>query len=196
MKRMKNEGIRSFIALDISPSNLLGIKELQEHLNRKTEGVRWINTNTIHLTLKFLGNISLEKVEVLCAALGVLSESHGSFHLSPSGIGAFPRLNRPKVIWLGVGGDLEALEVLWRDVEKICYTVGFEKEERSFSPHLTLGRVKDFKKAAGLAKVLEGIGPFTFESYRVEAVHLYKSELRPEGAQYTIIKSFPLKREE
>ncbi|MDH3973376.1 MAG: RNA 2',3'-cyclic phosphodiesterase [Deltaproteobacteria bacterium] len=193
MKRKEEDEIRSFIALDLSPSNLLGIKRLQEGLKQRSAGVRWLKTESIHLTLKFLGNINEEKVEALCAALGALRESHSFFHLSPSRVGAFPRLDRPRVIWLGVEGDLDALHSLWRDVEAGCFMAGFEKEKRPFSPHLTLGRVKDFKKAAGLDKALEGMGSFAFEPFRIDAVHLYRSELRPEGAHYTKIKSFPLK---
>ena len=112
-------------------------------------------------------------------------------------MGAFPRLDRPRVIWLGMEGDLEALEGLWQDMEKGCSSLGFQREKRFFSPHITLGRVREMKKMAGpLAEVLKGPAPVGFEPFRVKAVHLYRSELRPDGAVYTKIRSFPLKGEE
>jgi len=197
MKRKDHEGVRSFIALDISPSNLGTIKALQGELKRKVEGIRWVKSEGIHLTLKFLGNVKEERFEALCSSLKPLCAAHSPIELCPGMIGAFPALNRPRVIWLGVEGSLDALRSLWQDIEKDCFSAGFERDKRSFSPHLTLGRVKDFKKAAGrLGQAIEVAGDFPFEPFQVVTVHLYRSELRPEGAVYTKIMSFPLEGRE
>lgn len=193
MKDRDDKGIRSFIALDLSPSVLVDINKLQEQLKHKIGGVKWVKKESVHLTLKFLGNINEEKVAALCSALDVLRGRHESFCLSPSRLGAFPRIDRPRVIWLGLEGDLAALKKLWQEVEDSSFSAGFEKEKRSFSPHLTLGRVRDFKKTKGLDKIVEQLGALVLEPFQVDAVHLYRSELRPEGAHYTKIKSFPLK---
>lgn len=193
MNRKEDKGIRTFIALDLPPAELESIKTLQDELRRKVEGVRWVKSESLHLTLKFLGNVREETVEALCSVLNRVCENHESFRLLPSHVGAFPRLDRPRVIWLGMEGSLEVLERLWKDLEKGCSSLGFEKEKRPFSPHLTLGRAKDVKKVAvRLPRVLKELETVTFEPFRVPAVHLYRSELRPDGAVYTKIKSFPL----
>lgn len=190
----KSERIRAFIAADISPESLSGIERLQGELKDTIRGVRWVKSEGLHLTLKFLGGVKEEEVEKLGDILRPLCASHPPMDLTVGGLGAFPDLRQPRVIWLGVEGEVERLIELQRDVEKGCASLGFPEEKRGFTPHLTLGRVKEKRRDIGyLADVMRQADVSRFKPFRVDNLHIYRSELKPAGAVYTKLKTFPLK---
>jgi 2'-5' RNA ligase len=190
------EEIRSFIAIDLPPAFLEAIGSLQDELKTGTKGIRWVKSGNIHLTLKFLGDVPSELLDELGEILASVCRGHAPLELSPGTPGGFPSLERPRVIWLGLEGELEELETLKQEIEKGCSSAGLPREKRSFHPHLTLGRVKNWRKAsATLADLFGRTKAVSAATFTVKAVHLYRSDLTRDGAVYTKLKSFPLKQE-
>lgn len=188
--------IRAFIAIDIAPEILDQINRISADLNRKinNHAVRWVAAGNIHLTLKFLGDVSLNNLELLTDALRLEAGNHRKFSISVGGLGAFPSVRRPRVLWIGVEGP-DALLNLQRNIESQMARLGYEKDQRSFSPHLTLGRVSRNARPEEIRAISQ-----TVEAYKlgfigitlVSAFHLYRSDLHPEGAVYTRVLELPL----
>lgn len=181
--------IRAFIAIDLTPEILQRLEQLSVHLKTCLEGVpiRWVPVENIHLTLKFLGDVSLANVEILKKILQTEVSNHHSFEISVGGLGAFPSPRRPRVVWVGVEAPAE-LTAVQNGVEGAMAHIGYSREERPFSPHLTLGRVS--RNATSLderqiGEAIEAIKLGFLGIARVQEVHLYKSELHPNGAMYT-----------
>lgn len=189
--------IRAFIAIDL-PQPILDSIESQTARLRKGLGddlVRWVPSPNLHLTLKFIGNIAASHVEFLKQMLTQTAESHPVFDLQIGGIGSFPNSKRPHVIWVGIHAPAK-FSSLQKSIEIGATRLGYEKEERPFSPHLTLCRVRPNMDAAGMQKVRAALEHFqlgNIGSAHIEAVHLYKSDLHSDGSVYTKLFSVPLK---
>ncbi len=151
-------------------------------------GIRWVKAANVHLTLRFLGDIPQESVPRLAASLREKLSGFGSFDVALSGMGGFPDLRRPRVIWIGTGEGTEWLSLLAEKVESSCIESGFGKGDKKFSSHLTLGRVK-FPK--GLESLLDKIGHTEFRSpkFAVGEVLVVKSDLSSAGPKYTKLES-------
>jgi 2'-5' RNA ligase len=149
--------------------------------------VRWVTPANIHLTIKFLGDVSVGNLDLLTKMLQAEAGRHPAFEVRVGGLGAFPSNRRPRVVWVGVEAPAE-LAALQRGVEAEMARLGYEPEPRAFSPHLTLGRV--IRNAASddlrrLSEALERNPVGALGSFRVAAVHLFRSDLQPGGAVYT-----------
>lgn len=187
--------LRLFIAIDLPEAAKQLMSDLQAQLRRHTQAVRWADPNSTHLTLKFLGSTRADAVPAIVAEMERLAVHHRPFQLQTDALGTFPNLSRPRVVWLGVSGDLPALKALQSDVERYIEPLGFPSEDRAFSPHLTLGRsVKDpdplqlvsIGAAVQQTKVLRSVALF------VREIVLMRSELRPSGARYHTLAHVPL----
>ena len=190
------EEIRAFIAIDLPAALLDEIGRLQDDLKDRTKGIRWVKSGNIHLTLKFLGDMPSELLDELGEILASVCRGQAPLELSMGEPGGFPNMERPRVIWLGLLGELEKLDALVREIDEGCYSLGLPREKRAFLPHLTLGRVKDWRKiSADLADLLGSAKAARAGRFAVNAVHLYRSDLTRDGAIYTKLKSFPLKQE-
>ena len=179
------KSIRSFIAIPIPETILKAIAEAQETLKEYDLGIRWVRKEGIHLTLKFLGNIGWDDVEGIQVAMKQAAEPFSPFAVRGEGIGAFPDLKRPRVIWVGVSGEVQVVRALQRELESRLNGLGFPREKRAFKGHLTLGRVKGRLEVARLAKALEALEGFRTDSFTVQSVVLFQSDLRPNGAVYS-----------
>jgi 2'-5' RNA ligase len=191
--------LRAFIAVEISPEIHKAIENKTAPLRAALDSslVRWVPTDNIHLTLKFLGDVSPTNVKMLSQMLSVEVSQHASFTLKFGGLGAFPNPGRPRVIWIGIQAPAE-LEALQHGIEAAAATLGYPTEKRSFSPHLTVGRVKQKIGSAGMQKIraaLEETQVGSLGTAWVNAVHLFKSDLKSTGAVYTRLFSTPLKNE-
>lgn len=190
--------LRAFIAIDL-PQPIQEAIEKQTSRLRQAAGdglVRWIPPQNIHLTLKFLGNIAASHMDFLKQLLHQTADSHQPFDVQIGGIGSFPNSKLPRVLWAGVHAPAD-LASLQKTIEAGAARLGYEKEARPFSPHLTLGRVRqgiDPRDLQKISSALNGIQIGNIGSARVDAVHLYKSELRPEGSLYTKLFSAPLSK--
>jgi 2'-5' RNA ligase len=190
------ESVRSFIAIELSADVLRRVSALQERIvgDLPSGLVRWVRPEGIHLTLKFLGDVQADRLEVLSETLCGVCAPHAPFSLSIGGMGVFPNPRRPRVVWLGVDEPTGALSRLQRAVERDIAPLGFPTERRRFSPHLTLGRVRQGRSPAEL----EALGEYATRArvrvgeLAVDAVYLMRSDLRPTGALYTELARCPL----
>ena len=188
--------LRAFIAVEI-PSGIHQAIEVQTTPIRtalNTLLVRWVPSENIHLTLKFLGDVSPANVELLEQMLSVEVCQHRAFEIGFGGLGAFPSPKRPRVIWIGIQAPA-GLEALQHGIEAATATLGYPDEERPFSPHLTIGRVKQNVSSGDMQKIrtaLEKTEVGMLGRTKVSAVHLFKSDLKPTGAVYTRLFSAPL----
>ena len=190
--------LRAFIAVEIP----FGVREtigkaiapLQK--GAVASAVRWVPTENMHLTLKFLGDVSPANVEMLCQMLHAEADLFRCFELRLSGLGSFPNLRRPRVLYIGIQAPA-TLEALQRGIDSASRRLGYESEERGFSPHLTIGRLKQSANATeqqAIRRALEETRIDSLGTARVDSVHLYKSDLKPTGSMYTRLYSAPLKR--
>jgi 2'-5' RNA ligase len=182
---MDTSSIRSFIAVELPDIVRRQLESLTRELKESDAPVGWVRPEGIHLTLKFLGNISPELVQQMKPVLAGIGSRAGPIHLQPAGCGAFPTIKQPRVIWVGLRGESEPLVELQKQVERAMVPFGFAPEDRPFRPHLTLGRVKGRQRLLALQQILLARREFTAEAFDVTELVLYKSELRPDGARYT-----------
>ena len=185
------EQIRSFVAIELSEEAKRGLARLRREMERNEHRfVKWVDPAGIHLTLKFLGNIPSERVAEITEALTRAAQGILPFHLEISGLGAFPSLRQARVLWVGVGGDMDKLSRLQQNTDSALATMGFAKEERPFVPHLTLARVREGTSPTEKKSFGELVGSTIFgDKYaiEVEAVRLMRSQLTPTGAIYTCL---------
>lgn len=184
--------IRTFLAIDL-PENLKpGLALYLQELKKSGADVKWVPVGNIHLTLKFFGNVPDTEVDILALAAQEVAAEQAPFQLKVTGAGAFPSLNAPRVVWLGLEGDLIPLARFYRQLEKAFETLGYPPEGRPFHPHLTLGRVKSPKGRLGLTKVLKELPPPNWPPFQVREIILYRSILSPQGSTYTPLSAIPL----
>lgn len=158
--------------------------------------VRWIPIENMHLTLKFLGDVSPSNVELLSQMLRAEMDLFNCFDLRLNGLGSFPNLKRPRVLYIGIQAPA-ALEALQRGIESASSRLGYGSEERGFSPHLTIGRVKQNVIAAqqqAIRHALENTKIDSLGTARVNSVELFKSDLKPTGSVYTRLYSASLRK--
>jgi 2'-5' RNA ligase len=189
--------LRSFVAIEIPLEIQKNIYKETTSLRTELDGlVRWVATENVHLTLKFLGDVSPSNVEFLIQMLRKEAENVHGFTIHLTGLGLFPSLKRPRVIYVGIHAPA-GLEAIQRGIEAASRRLGYAPEERHFSPHLTLGRVRQNLSAVEQQKIRQSIESTQVDvpgTARVDSVHLYKSELKPTGSVYTRIYSAPLKK--
>ncbi len=190
---MEEHPIRSFLAIEVPPEILAEVERVQVRLKKTIQGVlRWVRPQAMHLTLKFLGDIRPSVVPALGEGIRATLRAARPPALEIRGLGVFPDLNRPRVIWVGAAGDGEALRVLQRSLEESLEAMGYPRENRPFQPHLTLARIKTPRGLVGLARALEIEGGLCAGAFQADELHLFQSELKPQGAVYTKLASFPL----
>ena len=194
---LNSEEIRSFVAIELPEEVKNRLVRLRGGLERKEHAfVKWVEPGGIHLTLKFLGNISPELVTEITRAIKESSEGISPFRLELSGLGAFPNLKQPRVVWVGIYGEVDKLLRLQHNVDSALISLGFAKEERPFTPHLTLARIKQGAPFTQLKNFGELVMSSNFEreySFEVKTVDLMRSQLTPKGAIYTRISVVELR---
>lgn len=188
--------IRSFIAIELPESVKTGLKQVQDYLrSNDPTGAKWVDPESIHLTLKFLGNVDADKVEAVTQAIQSASKNIGPFHLELKGLGAFPSLRRVQVVWVGITGDLDELLALQKQIEFYVSPLGFPTEKRGFTPHLTLARVRDMATPQDRQSLSELISRTEIGSnltIHVSSVNLMRSQLTRAGAIYSRLSSTQL----
>lgn len=183
------EQIRAFIAIELPPDFKRGLRELRDRLNQpRQDFLKWVDPDTIHLTLKFLGNIPPQSVGAITQAMRRAAGVQPPFSLHAAATGAFPNPERVQVAWVGLEGDLKALGSLQQRLEAALAPLGFPREKRPFTAHLTLARVRDNTapdRRAGFGRRLAGAAPPRCTEMRVSAISLFQSRLTPAGAVHT-----------
>jgi 2'-5' RNA ligase len=182
--------IRTFIAVELEQAQHRALEQLQARLKRERASsvVRWVAPDNIHLTVKFLGDVDPAMMPALNQSLGGVCAAAAPFELRLAGAGAFPNTRRPNVIWVGIDGAVAQATELADKIDQACHALGFSLEERPFSPHLTLGRVKreaSPDERLGLGELIANAKVDEAAPIRVERVSVMKSELRPAGSVYS-----------
>jgi RNA 2',3'-cyclic 3'-phosphodiesterase len=177
--------IRTFIAIEI-PGNIISkIRELQEGIKKYSFKIRWVRPENIHLTLKFLGDIEAVNIDEIAEAISKTVTGYTSISLKAKGIGVFPGIKRPRVLWVGLTGQSESLVRLQKTLDENLQTLGFPGEKRPFRGHLTMGRIKANIDVKKFGDALMAFRSFETETFTAGQLVLYKSELKPSGAVYT-----------
>ena len=191
------EQIRSFIAIALPDELKLGLVKLQAQLKLgKPPSVKWVDPNSTHLTLKFLGDILADRIGDITGAIEEAIQGIPPFHLEVKDLGVFPNLKRVQVVWVGISGEIDRLSQLQQRIESNLAPLGFAPESRPFTPHLTLARVRDQALPDERQKIGQLIANTRFEAtyaFEVDAINLMKSQLTREGAIYSRINSVRLK---
>lgn len=197
---MRTEVIRAFIAVDLSPELQQALARLMQDLQQRMGQfpLRWVPPENIHLTLKFLGDISVRNLRLIQEMLAREAALYPPFEFSAGTLGAFPNTRHPRVIWVGIQAP-RVLYNLQESIERVMARLGYPPDTRPFLPHLTLARISrtaraEDIRALGLLLRKEQVG--YLGSTRVDEIHLYQSDLRPTGAVYTRLFSAPLRPSE
>ena len=192
--------LRTFIAIDVPPAVHDTIARIQNRFKSLGVHASWVKPGNIHLTLKFLGDTDPDRIPGIQNKLTETLASFAPFRMSLDSAGVFPNTKHPRVLWVGLKDEKGALETLQTAIEQALESVGFPLEQRPFSPHLTLARIKSLKeiKSPKGKKELkdeldavnqEGIGSHPFD---VGEIKLYESQLTPKGSIYTVLANFKL----
>jgi 2'-5' RNA ligase len=186
--------IRTFIAVELPEEVQAAVREAQARLQRARVGVKvaWTKIENLHLTLQFLGDVEGPAVEKISQALAGVAGRQASFDLPVRGAGAFPDGRRARVVWVGCEDSAGKLKTLAVAVQAAMQSLGFAPERREFSAHLTLGRIKFPRPDAALTTALDSLKNQAFGTLRVDTVHLFQSQLHPEGSIYTKLSSHQL----
>jgi 2'-5' RNA ligase len=183
------EQIRCFIAIELPEELKRELSKLQGQLKAASQAsVKWVDTKGIHLTLKFLGSVDANRIPAIVETMAQSRQGIAPFHLEVAGTGVFPGPKQPRVAWVGLRGDVPILLRLQEHIESALVPQGFASEARSFTPHITLGRVRPEGQATEKQKLAQAMTSTRFEAITpldVKAVDLIKSQLTPTGAIYT-----------
>lgn len=193
------EVIRAFIAIALPEAARRHLDDIERQIQELAgevarKAVRWVPAANIHLTLKFLGDISPTSIQALDSILRSETIHHLAFPFTIEGTGAFPNLRRPRVIWAGARPSVE-LSRLQKVIDSETSKLGYPSEERPFSPHLTLGRIAQNARAEEIERIsraLEQVQPGEIATFQVDAFHLIRSELRSSGPIYSTLHSYRL----
>ena len=188
--------LRAFIAIEVPTGVQRAIADSTAALKSALPKplIRWVVPQNVHLTLKFLGEVSPTALEKLAEILNMEVYSYSMFSISVGGLGAFPTPRRPRVIWIGLETP-PALQALWHAVETVAARLGYTPEERPFSAHLTIGRVGQNVSTSDVQHIrsmLESTKIGTLGTFHVQSVHIFKSDLLPGGSVYTHLYTLPL----
>ncbi|HXG66525.1 MAG TPA: RNA 2',3'-cyclic phosphodiesterase [Blastocatellia bacterium] len=183
--------MRTFICIEIPKAITERIEALQRELRQAGAQVSWTKSTNIHLTLKFLGEVSPSRIAGVQEAVARAATVTGPFDIEVSGSGCFPSARNPRVLWVGLREVPQELKRLQAAIENELAGEGFPREEKKFTPHLTVGRIRSPKNASRVAEELIAKG-FPSETFRAHEVILMRSELHPAGSIYTPQAVVPL----
>jgi 2'-5' RNA ligase len=188
--------VRAFVSIDLPSEVLQCLEDVRLNLTQDLgkAPIRWVPVKNIHITLKFLGDVSESNIDMLTDILASTAGGIKPFEISIGGLGVYPKPHRPRIIWVGVEAPPE-LMVAQRSIEAEMARLGYAPEKRPFSPHLTLGRVSRDSTNHDVRKIADVLKSHTvgyLGSARVKELKLYRSDLRPSGAVYSCLFSAPL----
>jgi len=184
--------LRTFIAIELDPLIRQELAKLQKELNKSGADAKWVKPENIHLTLKFLGDTPINKIETINSILQEIANQFNSFEISLSQIGTFPKVDSPRVIWVDIIQGKEAVLKLAGEIEDKFLQVGFPKEGRAFQAHVTIARIRSPLNKINLVKQIKEIKPPQF-TQAVDKLTFFKSTLTPQGPIYEILKEISLK---
>jgi 2'-5' RNA ligase len=191
------DAIRAFIAIELPETILAELGNIEERLKPQMphDTIRWVKADSIHLTLKFLGQVPSDQLGLITSSLRAAVAVHAPFTLEVKEAGCFPNIHRPRVVWVGIQESNHRLHAVQRAVENAIAPLGYPTEIRDFTPHLTLGRLaRDVRPAdqKRIGELVQAAGVGSLGKWEVRQVALIKSDLKPTGAEYTVLTQAPL----
>jgi 2'-5' RNA ligase len=191
------EQVRSFIAIELPDELKAELSQLEARLKLGNQTfAKWVDPYSIHLTLKFLGSVAVNRIDEITAVMKEAARGIAPFHMEVEELGVFPNLRRVQVVWVGVKGELERLRLLQQRVESGLVPLGFASESRKFTPHLTLARLRNQASPGERQRFGELIASIDFKAdhgIQVDCINLMRSQLTREGAIYSRISSVELR---
>jgi 2'-5' RNA ligase len=182
--------LRCFIAIEIPEAIKKAIVSSTDSLKKSGADVKWVSPENIHITLQFLGETEEAQIPLIKEVLGKILLPYSPFYIRIAGIGCFPDIRRPRVIWVGTEESQHVIN-LHGDIAKGLERLGYQEEERNFTPHLTIGRVKSNRNTKELGRKMDEIKAASFSGFEVQNITLMKSELKPSGPIYYSLAEIP-----
>jgi RNA 2',3'-cyclic 3'-phosphodiesterase len=182
--------LRCFIAIEIPEAIKRTIAGSVESLKKSGADVKWLLPENIHITLQFLGETEEALIPVIKKALDKILLTYSPFYIKIAGVGCFPDTRRPRIIWVGTEESQPVIN-LHADIAEGMAELGYREEERNFTPHLTIGRVKSNRDIGELLRKINEIKAASFSAFEVQNITLMKSELKPSGAIYYSLAEIP-----
>ncbi len=187
-------GIRSFLAFELPLRIKEQVGEISKELQQSRLPVRWVKVENIHLTIVFLGSVTEETIAGVMLKAGPIAERFSAFQIRLNSVGAFPNWRRPRVLWIGLDGEIGGLSGLRDELQAALEEFGFKRENRPFRPHLTLGRFKGaLNRVEELKWILDRFHDISSDDDYLKELVLFKSDLRPAGPIYTKMAVWPLR---
>jgi 2'-5' RNA ligase len=186
---------RTFVAVQIDRPIQRRAAALVDRLSRSEARVRWVDPSRLHFTLKFLGEVATTELHEVCQAVARGASRLAPFSVEVCGAGAFPRIDRPRTLWLGVGEGADQMIELAVAIDLELAELGFAREGRSFVPHLTLGRVRGGAPLAALGAAVTAAADYPAGKLIVQQAMVLASRLQPDGPEYDALASAPLQGE-
>lgn len=184
--------IRAFLAIAPAADVLLAIGKIQDRLKHACPfDIGWLKPEHIHLTLKFFGNVSEDEITTLARIVEQHSSALPPLQLTVKKLGVFPSWQRPRVLWMGLEGDTAPLAMIQQKLEQGWQACGFSREDRSFRPHLTIGRIKSVRREGDPCTFMAQAGDWSAGGFRADGLTLIQSVLTPQGPLYTQLAWFP-----
>lgn len=184
------ETLRTFIAIELDEAVRKTLSTIQEHLKKTGADVTWVKPDNIHLTLKFLGDTPIDKIDTMAELIRKACRKK-SFVMELTHLGAFPKMESPQVLWIGITKGKDHMKEIVLELEEILHEAGFQKEKREFDSHITLGRVRSNLNRFALTKAMMGYS-FTPVMQEVNCIVFLKSTLSPRGPIYETLKTLTL----
>ncbi len=192
MGRDSKETIRTFIAVELPEEIHDKLQQIQNDFRASMPDVRWTKPGNIHLTLKFLGDVQLSRIDRITNSLMDIGGRFSPFTMSLASMGAFPNPRKPRIVWVGVEKGADMLVEIANSIEASMKPLGFPKEKRPFRPHLTVGRIRRLKNPGAMTKALEQSQVGELGKFAVEKISFIRSQLDPAGSIYTTLVEVPL----
>jgi len=189
-----SDTIRAFIAIPLDPKIQRVIERMHDHFKKINSDVNWVASKNIHITLKFLGDVNTEQINSAKQALATLYQSTRPFTVELSQLGAFPNINRPRTLWVGLKDNKQRLSRIAESLEKALSKIGFQGDQKPFSPHITIGRIRSLKNFDALSKSISNYQIIESCAQTISKIILFQSILSSEGPTYKSLYQIKLKR--
>ncbi len=189
---INSDQIRCFIAVPLPKEVQTYLSQLQNHFKTLNLHARWVSPENIHLTLKFLGDIETASITQIRKNLTSTIKSFKQFEVLLGESGVFPNYSRPRVFWVGLRDPEDHLRQINQSIENALQELGFPKEKKQFSPHLTIARIKSTKKIDRFLEEVKIFKPTPLKAFEISKINLYRSQLTPQGSIYTVLEKFCL----
>jgi 2'-5' RNA ligase len=186
-------GIRSFLAFELPAGIGDIVARVSDQVRHTPLDAKWVKPRNIHLTVVFLGSVEMADMAGIQAAAGTVCSRHGPFVIALEGAGVFPNRRKPRVLWLGLKGDLGGMSRFRDELQTVLRPFGIKQEKRPFRPHLTLGRFRRYgKPSKDLEDILDQHKDLGSPAVPLKTLVLFKSDLKPGGAVYTKLDEWTL----